>query len=61
MKAFVDTGGWIAYFDRDDKYHKDIKEFFKDVFQKKQYRLATSDYILDESVTFLLELRQKLR
>lgn len=53
MKVFVDTGGWVAYFDRDDRYHRDIKEFFHDVFVRKQHRLATSDYVLDESVTFL--------
>ena len=53
MKAFVDTGGWVAYFDKDDKYHRDIKQFFQDVFQRKQYRLVTSDYVLDESLTFL--------
>jgi hypothetical protein len=29
------------------------EQFFQDVFQRKQYRLVTSDYVLDESVTFL--------
>jgi predicted nucleic acid-binding protein len=53
VKPFVDTGGWVAYFDVADKYHRDIKEFFQDVFQRKKYRLATSDYVLDESVTYL--------
>ena len=53
MKAFVDTSGWVAYFDGDDKYYRAINNFFQDVFQKKQYRLATSDYVLDETVTYL--------
>ena len=53
MKAFVDTGGWVAYFDQDDNYHEAMYPFLEEALQKNQPRLATSDYIFTETVTYL--------
>lgn len=53
MKAFVDTGGWVAYFDQDDNYHEAMRPFLEEALQKNQPRLTTSDYILAETVTYL--------
>ena len=53
MRAFVDTGGWIAYFDQDDNYHEAIRFLIGEALQKNQPRLVTSDYILAETVTYL--------
>ena len=53
MRAFVDTGGWVAYFDKADRYHEVVHAYFEEVLCKRYPRLVTSDYILDETVTYL--------
>lgn len=50
---FVDTGGWVAYFDRSDKSHAAFKECLSRVVSGVTWRLHTSDYVIDETVTFL--------
>ena len=44
MRAFVDTGGWIAYFNQKDDYHDPIRSFFEKALQDHSPRLVTSDY-----------------
>lgn len=52
MKAFVDTSGWVALFDKADKYHRrTVKEWNK--LQGRSLHLLTSDYIIDETLTHL--------
>jgi predicted nucleic acid-binding protein len=53
VNLFVDTSGWIALFDRSDKYHQRARQGFQDV-QRQPLLLLTSDYILAETLTHLL-------
>ena len=50
---FVDTGGWIAYFDKSDNAHEIFKDCLSRTIRGTDWRLHTSDYIIDETVTFL--------
>ncbi len=50
---FVDTGGWVAYFDKSDKDHAIFKDCLSRVVSGTAWRLHTSDYVVDETVTFL--------
>jgi predicted nucleic acid-binding protein len=50
---FVDTGAWVAYFDKSDKGHAVFKNCLSRVVTGTAWRLHTSDYVIDETVTFL--------
>lgn len=52
-RVFVDTSGWYAMVDRDDRDHSDARAWLRenDAF------LITTDYVLDETLTLL---RRKL-
>ena len=50
---FVDTGGWVAYFDKSDKDHVAFKDCLSRVVTGTAWLLHTSDYVIDEAVTFL--------
>jgi predicted nucleic acid-binding protein len=50
---FVDTGGWVAYFDKSDKDHVAFKDCLSRVVIGTAWLLHTSDYVIDETVTFL--------
>jgi len=50
---FVDTGGWVAYFDKSDKDHVAFKDCLSRVVSGTAWFLHTSDYVIDETVTFL--------
>lgn len=52
MKLFVDASAWIALFDKADKYHQPASKRLHEV--RNQVSLITSDYVLDEALTFLL-------
>ena len=52
MKIFVDTGAWLALHDRQDQFHKKAIEA-KARIEKEKMELITSDFIFDESVTFI--------
>jgi predicted nucleic acid-binding protein len=47
--VFVDTGAWIAMQDRRDAHHAAVADA---LFSNKS-RLITTDYVLDETLTFL--------
>ena len=49
---FVDTGAWIALTDRKDQYHGDAVVIYTRLKRRKE-RLATTDYLVDETVTRL--------
>jgi len=51
-KYFVDTGAWIALHNPKDKYHLAAKSFFNEL-KGKFVLFITSDYIIDESITYL--------
>lgn len=50
---FVDSSAWIALLDEGDGYHRRALEFHTDLRRGIQGRLVTTDYVLDEAVTFL--------
>jgi predicted nucleic acid-binding protein len=45
---FVDTGGWYAAIDRQDRSHEVARHFL----ENNQLPLVTTDYVMDETVTF---------
>ncbi len=49
--AFVDTGYWIALFDRRDHYHTATKELLPRLLGS--YRVVLSDFVLFETLTYL--------
>ena len=52
MKIFVDTGAWLALHDKHDQFHKQVIEA-KTRIEKEEIELITSDFIFDESLTFI--------
>lgn len=53
MRLFADSSFFIAYYDEDDQYHKRVVEIAKELaIQSPQ--IFTTDYIYDETLTFLL-------
>ena len=53
MNVYVDTGGWIAYFDQSDRFHPLITSYLQTTLLQAVDRLVTSDYVLDEMVSYL--------
>jgi predicted nucleic acid-binding protein len=53
MNLFADTSGWIALFDKSDKYHRPAAQMLQSLKGQNLFFL-TSDYILDETLTHLL-------
>lgn len=52
MKFFVDTGAWIALADRNDQHHDSAQDLYNAI-QKRNIPLVITDYIFDETVTWL--------
>ncbi len=52
MKIFVDTGAWLALHDKNDQFHNRAIEAISRI-QKEKIELITSDFIFDESLTFI--------
>ena len=53
---FVDTTFWVARFNRRDKHHREAAALFHELSEGKwgNFRLVTSDYVFDETVTAVL-------
>ncbi len=49
---FVDSGAWIALLNQRDQYHDDAVVIYNGLKQQKA-RLLTTDYVIDETVTWL--------
>jgi predicted nucleic acid-binding protein len=52
MKVFVDTGAWLAFYDRNDQHHESacrITEHLK----AERANLVLSEFVLAESVTLI--------
>jgi predicted nucleic acid-binding protein len=49
---FIDSGAWIALTDRKDQYHKKATLIYNELKERREL-LATTDYIIDETVTRL--------
>lgn len=54
MSVFVDTGAFLAYRNKKDKYHEIALKLFRDVLKGKYGQIYTSDYIYDEALTLAL-------
>ncbi|KPA17134.1 nucleic acid-binding protein, contains PIN domain protein [Candidatus Magnetomorum sp. HK-1] len=52
MNIFVDTGAWIALADENDIKHNAAKKIY-DLLKKKNVSLIITDYIFDETTTWL--------
>jgi len=52
MNLFVDSSGWLALFGTADKYHREAQTAFTSL-RGQALRWVTSDYVFDESLTFL--------
>lgn len=51
-RVFVDTGAWIALTERSDVHHHQAREI-ADELCRDNALLITSDYVLDETITWL--------
>ena len=49
---FVDSGAWIALLNRRDQHHDDAAVILDSLGQQK-VQLLTTDYVIDETVTWL--------
>ena len=49
----MDTGAWVAYFDRSDRFHPLVTPYLQATLLQAVNRLMTSDYVLDETVSYL--------
>ncbi len=49
---FVDTGVWIALYDRKDQYHQKAVSIYNQIKSNRE-GLFTTDFVLDETVTRL--------
>lgn len=54
MSIFADTGAFLAYRNKKDKYHETALKLFKDALKGKYGQIYTSDYIYDEALTLAL-------
>ena len=53
MNVYVDTGGWVAYFDQSDRFHRLVTSYVQVTLLQAVDHLVTSDYVLDETVSYL--------
>jgi len=54
MSVFVDTGAFLAYRNKKDRYHDIARKLFMDALKGKYGQIYTSDYIYDEAFTLAL-------
>jgi predicted nucleic acid-binding protein len=50
---FVDSGAWIALLDQRDGFHRPALGFQRELHRGNHGRLVTTDYVLDEAITYL--------
>lgn len=53
MACFIDSGVWIASFNKRDEHHEQGKAIIQAVTQKRLRNSIISDYIFDEVVTYI--------
>ena len=54
MSIFADTGVFLAYRNKKDRYHETALKLFRDALNGKYGQIFTSDYIYDEALTLAL-------
>ena len=52
MKLFVDTWGWLALADRNERHHTQVTSYYAERTRRTGL-IVTSDYVLDELFTIL--------
>lgn len=52
MKLFIDTWGWYALGNIKEPAHESVKAIYKEA-RRKNAKIYTTDYILDETITLL--------
>ena len=57
---FIDSSGWVALFDPQDKYHTQAVTFWQQLPAERPF-LITNDYVLDETYTILRRGRYGLQ
>lgn len=58
MKVFIDTGAFIAFFIKQEKFHDDVVGRYN-LYRKTKANFITSDYILDELLTWFSAKQSK--
>lgn len=53
--VYVDTSGWKAYYDEEDEWHREARNFLDSLASKRANLrgFLTSDYVLDETITLI--------
>jgi len=51
-KVFIDTGGWLAFMNKKDRYNQLAEEYFIKL-RKENIPLITSNYVISETLTWL--------
>jgi predicted nucleic acid-binding protein len=54
LTVFIDTGIFVAYFNKKDENHERALVIMKEVVEVKYGLVFTSDYVFDETVTTIL-------
>ncbi len=49
---FIDTGAWVAIFDKDDQYHARASQIWRKIVAEKS-KIATSQLVIVETLTLL--------
>ncbi len=53
MKYFVDSGVWIAYFNKRDSFHQVALSIIPIILKQKNNTVYISDCVIDEVVTYI--------
>ena len=53
MNVYVDAGGWVAYFDQSDRFYPLVTSYMYATLLQALDHLVTSDYVHDETVSYL--------
>ena len=54
MKYFIDTWGWVELVSQRASRHAEVRDWFG-AMDFNAHRLVTTDYILDEAITFIFQ------
>lgn len=60
MSIFIDTGIFIAFFNKRDEKHKHAVELLRSAMSGDFGTLYTSDYIFDEAITFTIRRTNRI-
>lgn len=52
MEVFIDTWGWASLYNKREKRHNEVKNWYRD-FRSENGIAYTTDYVLDETFTLI--------